>query len=499
MKLLVTGATGFIGSHVVLGARAWGHEVVAAGLARTPAECRRLKVLREEGVEVRQGPLLDEVYTADLVRGCDAVIHLAAAQHEANVPDSYFRDVNVEATRQLLAGSAAANVTRFVYGSTIGVYGSAPPGAITEDAATRPVNIYGKTKLEAEKVVLEYTGRLGVTIIRISETYGPEDERLLKLFRAIDAGAFVMIGKGDNEHHPIHVHDLVRGILSALTNPAALGQTFLLAGPKSLTTKTMAIEIAAALGRKLPVWTLPMWPAVVLAVIAEAVVKPFGLQPPLHRRRLDFFRKSFRVSTVKASRVLGFSATISFAAGARDVAAWYRGKGMLTSQAGRAPSVLDDTAGLIGARKAVDVPLAQLPEGGSWRYSEILEFTHDAIIIWEMDGVGIIYWNRAAELLYGFNRHEAMGRTTHVLRSTQIEGGTDGLEKQLSRYGVWAGHLRHRRSDGREVVVQSRLALLSQSNDKWLVLEVNRDLTANDRVSESRKAMELHLETLRGS
>ncbi len=116
---------------------------------------------------------------------------------------------------------------------------------------------------------------------------------------------------------------------------------------------------------------------------------------------------------------------------------------------------------------ATDIPLANL---------DILEYTQDAIFVWEMHGEGILYWNRAAEQLYGYSRSDALGHTSHALLKTQVAGGIPAVEEQLSRYGVWAGRLQHRGREGRMVQVQARLSLLSQRNGRLLVIEVNRDV-----------------------
>src|SRR6185503_9437833 len=115
----------------------------------------------------------------------------------------------------------------------------------------------------------------------------------------------------------------------------------------------------------------------------------------------------------------------------------------------------------------------ELPRGAATMTlpSEILEWTHEAIIIWELNGAGILYWNRAAEELYGYTREQAVGRVTHELLRTQSTGGTYELEIMLARYGVWVGDLRHTRADGRHVEVEARLSLVSQKNRPWLVLE----------------------------
>lgn len=146
-----------------------------------------------------------------------------------------------------------------------------------------------------------------------------------------------------------------------------------------------------------------------------------------------------------------------------------------------------------------DVPRKDRTLTRRWSYSEILEYTHDAIILWEMSGKGIVYWNSAAERIYGYSRREALGKTTHTLLHTQLDGGVDQLEAKLARFGVWAGELKHTTKHGDQVIVQSRLALMSQQNGRWLVLEVNRDIGPEYRVAEVQRAVELHLQTLRSA
>ena len=332
MKLLITGGTGFIGSRLALRARRDGRGVVVAGQVNTDAERDRLQELQAAGVEVVQGPLQDAVYARQVSEGCDLVIHLAAAQHEANVPDSYFESVNVEGTRTLLTASIAAKVRRFVYGSTIGVYGDATEGMLDESSTPRPVNVYGRTKLAAEYVVKSFSTRIETTIVRISETYGPGDFRLLKLFRAIDRGRFFMIGSGLNRRQVIHVEDLITLLLCASEHPSAVNQIFLGAGAEIMTTRDLVERIATALGRPRPRLRLPLAPFLLLAVAMEATLKPAGIQPPLHRRRLDFFRKSFVFDTTKTRELLACTPSVPFAEGAAETAAWYRAHGYLPAR-----------------------------------------------------------------------------------------------------------------------------------------------------------------------
>jgi PAS domain S-box-containing protein len=148
-----------------------------------------------------------------------------------------------------------------------------------------------------------------------------------------------------------------------------------------------------------------------------------------------------------------------------------------------------------------DVPLARAGASAEQRdqlwSTELLEYTHDAIMIWEMDGAGILYWNGAAEKLYGFGRDEAHGRVTHELLKTRLADGVSNLEQTLARFGIWVGELQHTTRDGRTVVVDARLALMAQNNGRWLVLEVNRDVTDLKCAEAERQAIERQLAELR--
>ncbi len=329
MRVLITGGTGFIGSRLALSSVEKGHAVALLGQANNVVEQQNQRVLEDNGIRVTLGSVTDRDTVLELAQGCDVVFHLAAAQHEANVPDQHFWTVNVDGTRNVIAASMKAGVKRFVHASTIGVYGSAMVSEINEDTPLRPDNIYGVTKYEGEKLAVSFADKIPISVVRISETYGPGDRRLLKLFKAIQKKVFFMIGKGDNKHHLIYVDDLVDGLYLAATTDGAIGQTFVLVGPEVLTTREMVDVIAKALGTDMSRFRAPLWPFLAGAVVMEKTLPPFGIQPPLHRRRLDFFRKSFFFSQEKSSTVLGFKPRTDFAQGVAQTAQWYKEHGGL--------------------------------------------------------------------------------------------------------------------------------------------------------------------------
>jgi dihydroflavonol-4-reductase len=329
MRIFLTGGSGFIGSRLAPLAVESGHAVTVVTPINTPAEQARSDALRKAGINLVIAPLEDTAVLTRELQGQDVVIHLAAAQHEAEQPESYFHRVNVEGTRSLLDLATKAGVRRFVHGSTIGVYGSAASGRLDEQSPLAPDNPYGRTKLAAEQVVRQLESPMEWAIVRISETYGPADMRLLKLFRGVQKGRFPVIGDGRNLHQLIYVDDLCRGLLAACTAPGANKQTVVLAGAEEITTDEMVAAVGEAVGNGKRAPHVPLWPFVLAAVVFESTFSPLGLKPPLHRRRLDFFRKSFSFSTARAEHALGFRPQINFREGARRTAEWYRANGHL--------------------------------------------------------------------------------------------------------------------------------------------------------------------------
>jgi nucleoside-diphosphate-sugar epimerase len=323
MNILITGGTGFIGSRLALKCLEKGHGVKVLGRENNAAESENRKLLESNGVKITLGSVTESDKVHEVCQGIDLVYHLAAAQHEANIPDQQFWEVNVRGTRNLLEASLGGGVKRFVHGSTIGVYGSALEGTIDEQSAVRPDNIYGITKLEGEKVVLSYQDRIPVVIVRISETYGPGDRRLLKLFKAIKRNIFFTIGNGQNLHHVIFIDDLVDGLFLAAVVKEAVGEIFVLAGRDRVTTNEMVAVIAKQLGARTSRIRVPLFPFLFVASVLEAVLRPLGIQPPLHRRRMDFFKKSFVLSQERAQKVLGFVPKVSFEQGVAATAQWY--------------------------------------------------------------------------------------------------------------------------------------------------------------------------------
>ncbi len=140
---------------------------------------------------------------------------------------------------------------------------------------------------------------------------------------------FFMIGGGRNLHHPIYIDDLTDALILAASSERALGQSLVLAGKDAFTTNEMVNVIATELEVTISNIRIPLRVMLFFAVLGENLLRPMGIQPPIHRRRLDFFRKSFRFSTSKAFDYLGFLPKYTFAQGVQETARWYREMGYI--------------------------------------------------------------------------------------------------------------------------------------------------------------------------
>ena len=326
MKVALTGASGYTGGHLLRRLIARGDSVKA--LVRqgsiTPD-------LMSRGAELVPGVLGDAADARRLVEGCDAVMHVAAVYRTAGHPDSYYREINVLGTRKLLEAAADASVCRFVHTSTVGVHGDVKNPPADETAPIAPSDIYQETKAEADAMAREFgrTRGLEVAIVRPGAIYGPGETRLLKLFRSIARGHYAVVGSGKPHYHLVYIDDLVDGFLLALDRPEAAGETFIMAGARALSQNDLAREVAQATGGSVWPFHIPAWPIQRLGDVVEAICVPIGVEPPIHRRRVDFWVKNRSFSIEKARRLLGYDPKVDVTEGIRRTALWYRENGWL--------------------------------------------------------------------------------------------------------------------------------------------------------------------------
>jgi dihydroflavonol-4-reductase len=330
--ILVTGATGFTGGKLARRLIAQGANVRA--LLRTREKAQALVA---DGIDVRIGQLTSPKDVLAAARGCDQIHHIAAVFRTAGHSDSYYRDVNVGGTQNVLEAARRLDCERVVHCSTGGVHGHIADPPAGETYPFGPGDVYQRTKLEGE-LAAQAAARRGqrVVIVRPGPIYGEGDLRFLKLYRAVDRGVFVMIGSGTPKLHMVHIDDLVDGILLCSTAEAAIGEVFILAGPQAPTLNEIVRDIAASLGVAAPRWSVPVWPVKAAGLLCESICVPLHINPPLHRRRVAFFTHHREFDCSKATRLLGYAPQVSPAQGIARTADWYRNAGYLRRRSGGA-------------------------------------------------------------------------------------------------------------------------------------------------------------------
>ena len=314
-RVAVTGAAGFLGSHVVNGLAARGTSVLP--LVRAPdARSERWRESRTLDAALKDPALLE---------GCQVVIHAAAVRHRYGVDASEYRASNVEVVEALLKATARARVGRFVLVSSVGVYGFPTRLPITETHPFAPVTLYAETKVVAERLARRVAAELGLElcIVRPTIVYGPGDNNgmLDKTVRMIRAGSYRVVGRGNNTLHHTHIDDLVSGVLLAAEHPGAVGEDFILAGPETITLARFSSLVARSVGEPLPRLYVPLRAARAVATVigaaASAGIAFSRCEPPINHEKLDVMTLSTAFDVTKAKRVLGYEPVVRYEDGLR--------------------------------------------------------------------------------------------------------------------------------------------------------------------------------------
>jgi nucleoside-diphosphate-sugar epimerase len=326
LRVLVTGATGFTGGHLARHLRDAGDSVRL--LVRNGAKA---EVLARDGFDVVTGDLTSAEAMARAVAGMDVVYNIAALYREAGLPAQAYRAVNADAVAAIVNAASGAGVRRVVHCSTVGVHGDVEHPPANEDAPLRPGDVYQETKVLGEQLGREAAIRTGTELViaRPTGIYGPGDRRLFKIFGGIARGRFVMLGRGRNYYHVTYIDDLCAGFRLCGVVPAAAGRTYILGGGEVTTLAELVRVTADVAGRPAPRWSVPVWPVWLAGAACELVCAPFGVSPPLYRRRVDFFRKSRAFDISRARRELGYAPAVGVREGVGRTLEWYRAQGWI--------------------------------------------------------------------------------------------------------------------------------------------------------------------------
>lgn len=420
--VLVTGASGFVGSHVVREMLDHGYTVRV--MVRTEGQALAFRSL---GVETVTGDLQKPESLAGVVRGVGSILHIASIFRQAGLPDEVYRDVNATGTQRLIDAATAAGVARFIHCSTNGVHGGIknPPG--NEDSPVKPGDIYQESKWEGEQIAMRAfeSGRIRGAVLRPAMIYGPGDTRLLKIFRMIARRRFFYIGRGDAFVHYIDVRDLARAFRLALEHTGVNARAYIIAGREMVTLRDSVERIAKIIGVPPPWLRLPVKPMQWAGSVCEALCRPFNIEPPIFRRRVDFYTKHRGFDVSRAAREIGFKAAQGLDSELREISDWYWAHGYYP----QCPPV---------APPPSPAELDALSAGAT--------FVRTA-------GGRILRWSAEAETLYGFSRAEAEGSFAHILLRTAFPVTLDVLDEHAARTGAWSGRLRQKRRDGGTVEV----------------------------------------------
>lgn len=326
MKIFVTGGTGFTGAALVERLLADGHDVSV--LDNKPGLI--LDELRGKGADVAIGSVTERDAVARGVAGAEVVMHLAAAFRETGAPDALYEQVNVDGTRVVVEESVKAGVRKFVYCSTQGVHGhiTDPPG--DEASPIAPADYYQQTKYEGELEVQEHAADMEWTILRPTAIYGPGDpERFWMIFKRARNGRFLMFGGGGTFYHPVYIDNLVDAFVLAMAPGAGAGQAYIIGDAEYFPIKELVARVGRALGKTVWIPNLPILPLIIAGHLCEKACKPFGINPPIFPRRVDWFRqvRAFRID--KARRELGYRPQVGIDEGLRRTGEWYKENGYL--------------------------------------------------------------------------------------------------------------------------------------------------------------------------
>jgi nucleoside-diphosphate-sugar epimerase len=325
--ILVTGGTGFIGTHLLEMLVSKGESVraiVRTHMVRRTGTPRSLPA----GVETVYGDLASGAGLAEALGGADTVIHLAGVTKALRQRDYY--NGNVRATDQLVRAMAGRGM-RLVHVSSLAAVGPTKPGApLTEDAEPHPLTHYGKSKLLAERVVRELAP--DAVIVRPPVVYGPRDTDVFPLLKSISMGLVLEMTGGERWFSAIYVKDLAEGLLAAARTPRAAGRTYFLSHAQPVSWRQLRTTAARIMARRTPrVVKVPYAVAYAVGAYAEFWARLCRKPGIVSREKIAEARcMAWTCDTTRAEAELGFVAPTSLDQGLRQTLAWYKEAGWLT-------------------------------------------------------------------------------------------------------------------------------------------------------------------------
>jgi nucleoside-diphosphate-sugar epimerase len=330
VTVLVTGATGFVGSHLVRALSGAGEPVRA--LVRTATDAATLEAA---GVEIVRGDLRDPDASRRAVRGCRVIYHAAAITSHASASAHAIGEANVQGTRHLADTALDARVSRLVFCSAVKVFGVSRVGTIVEGTPRAQASPYARSKALAEDFLLDLAARRGLPVVvaRLGGMFGPGAVGWLGLFRAIAAGRFRMLGRGEGCYQAADVADVVDGLLSCGGTAGIEGRVYHLTGAEPVRLAELVAMIADEVGGGPLPRPLPAAPLAAYGMLQRVAMRLSGRSLPRFGR-VEFFLGDRTFDIARARRELGYAPRIDLESSVARTASWFREKGLLPAREG---------------------------------------------------------------------------------------------------------------------------------------------------------------------